>query len=152
MGEGKMVNISESSPDIWLLIGKLHHKRVLVRQRELSPYNIPTRQLHLLRVIYDMGDKATLSEIAKKVERQVDVISRQAVSMEKDGLIKRIRLSPKSRLLKLELTEKGLELAKISGKSKAMDEIIAVLSDAERQQMISSLQKILTKLSEFDTE
>jgi DNA-binding MarR family transcriptional regulator len=152
MENDKKQEKQDNNGDLWLLIGKIHHKRVLVRQRELSPYNIPTRQLHILRIIRDMGENATLSEIAKKVERQVDVISRQAAGMEKDGLLKRIRVSPKSRQLRLELTEKGLKMANISGKSKAMTEIMSVLSEQERLQMQSSLNKILNKLAEYDDE
>jgi hypothetical protein len=34
--------------DLWLLMGKIHHKRILLRQRELNEYNIPTRQLYML--------------------------------------------------------------------------------------------------------
>ena len=48
-----------SSPDnndvdqLWLLIGKVHHKRMLVKQRELKPYDIPIRHLRLLATIQD---------------------------------------------------------------------------------------------------
>jgi DNA-binding MarR family transcriptional regulator len=138
-----------SNPDIWLLMGKIHHKRVLVRQRELSKYHIPTRQLYILQLIRELGGKATLSAIAKKVERKMDVVSRQTVIMEKDGLIKRTKAGVKTRLLIIELTEKGLDLAKISGKSKAMDEIISVLNPEEHQQLYSLLNKILVKLNDY---
>ena len=138
-----------SNPDIWLLMGKIHHKRVLVRQRELSKYHIPTRQLFILQLIRELGGKATLSAIAKKVERKMDVVSRQTVIMEKDGLIKRTKAGVKTRLLIIELTEKGLDLAKISGKSKAMDEIISVLNPEEHQQLYSLLNKILVKLNDY---
>ena len=138
-----------SNPDLWLLMGKIHHKRVLVRQREIGKYHIPTRQLFVLRLIQELGAKATLSEIAKRVERKVDVISRQTVMMENDGLIKRTRVGAKTRLLKIELTEKGLELVKFSGKSKVMDEIISVLNQDEHQQLYTLLSKILVKLNEY---
>ena len=69
-------NSSNLNSGLWLLIGKIHHKRILVRQRELIPYNIPTRQLHILGIIHDLGPRATIAEIAKKVERKVDVVSR----------------------------------------------------------------------------
>jgi DNA-binding MarR family transcriptional regulator len=72
--------------------------------------------------------------------------------MEKDGLIKRFRDIPKSRLLRIELTEKGLDLIKIDGKSKAMDEIMSVLNAAERRQLHSLLNKILSKLNEYSTK
>jgi len=48
-----------------------------------------------------LGPKATLSEVARQVERETHVISKQAIRMEKDGLIKRTKNTPKSNLLKL---------------------------------------------------
>jgi len=138
--------------DLWLLMGKIHHKRILLRQRELNEYNIPTRQLYMLQAIRDLGSKTTISEIAKTVEREVESISRQMVSMEKDGLIKRTRVSPKSRLLKIELTEKGSQLAKISGKSKAMDKIISVLNTEEQQKLYSLLYRMLIAINEYSSE
>jgi DNA-binding MarR family transcriptional regulator len=138
--------------DLWLLMGKIHHKRMLLRQRELNEYNIPTRQLYMLQLIRDLGSKTTISEIAKTVEREVESISRQLVSMEKDGLIKRTRVSPKSRLLKIELTEKGSQLAKISGKSKAMDKIISVLNTEEQQKLYSLLDRMLIAINEYASE
>ena len=141
-----------SNHDLWLLMGKIHHKRILLRQRELSEYNIPTRQLYMLHLIRDLGAKTTISEIAKIVERKSDVISRQMISMEKDGLIKRTKAAPKSRLLKIELTDKGIELAKISGKSKVMDKIISVLKPEERQQLYSLLNRMLVELNKYPSE
>ena len=138
--------------DLWLLMGKIHHKRMLLRQKELKEYNIPTRQLYMLQAIRDLGSKTTISEIAKTVEREVESISRQMVSMEKDGLIKRTRVSPKSRLLKIELTEKGSQLAKISGKSKAMDKIISVLNTEEQQKLYSLLNRMLIAINEYASE
>ena len=88
---------------IWLLIADLNHKMYLVRNKELNKHDITARQMHILRLVDALGEKAALSVIAKVTERNLDVISRQAVGMEKDGLIKRIRVKPKSRFLKLEL-------------------------------------------------
>ena len=55
--------------------------------------------------------------------------------MEKYGLMKRLRTIPRSNLLKLELTDKGLDLIKISGQSKSID---AILSSLTKQEMIIS--------------
>ena len=73
--------------NIWMLIGDLHHKMIQVRQHEVSRYNIPIRQLNIIRLIDELGPEARLSEIAKRLQRKSDVISRQSVNMEKDGLI-----------------------------------------------------------------
>jgi hypothetical protein len=41
-------------------------------------------------------------------ERKPNVISRITMRMEKDGLITRTKIKPKSNFLKLELTKKGM--------------------------------------------
>jgi len=136
--------------DLWLLMGKIHHKRILLRQRELNEYNIPTRQLYMLQAIRDLGSKTTISEIAKTVEREVESISRQLVSMEKDGLIKRIKNTPKSNLLRLELTERGLEMVKVARESESISAILSFLTAEERQQMESILNRILTRVEKYN--
>ena len=100
---------SDLNYHIWILIADLHHKMLQVRQNEVSKYNISTRQLYNLRIIDSLGPKAKLSELAKIAQRKIDVISRQSAFMEKDGLIRRIKETPKSRLLRLEVTDKGRE-------------------------------------------
>jgi DNA-binding MarR family transcriptional regulator len=125
---------------------------VALSEKELYPYNITTSQLRLLRIIESLGSKAILSEVAKIVERKLDVISRQATMMEKDGIITRIRDKPKSRLLRLELTEKGKELLRTIHSSQGMNEVLSVLSKKERQQMFSALKKVLTKLNKYSAE
>jgi DNA-binding MarR family transcriptional regulator len=137
-----------SNFQLWLLIGKVNYSIFLARQRELNRYHIPVRQLHVLRAIHDLGSKATLSEVAGRVERETHWISRQAISMEKDGLITRSRDIPKSKILKLELTETGLHMVKIANRSKTIDAALSVLNKKERQQLASNLNKILVNLKE----
>jgi DNA-binding MarR family transcriptional regulator len=125
---------------------------MLVRQRELSPYNITTRELRLLSIIQELRSKATLSAIAGKVERTVTVICGQTMDMEKYGLIKRVKDNPRSRLLRMELTKKGLDSIKINRKAKAMEEIMAVLNAEERRQLHSLFDKLLIKLNEYPSD
>jgi DNA-binding MarR family transcriptional regulator len=118
---------------------------MLAWQKEMDQYQIPARQFYLLRVIKDLGAKATLSELAKQVERRVHVVSNQTIEMEKDGLIKRITM-PKSRLLKIELTQKGLEIINICTGTKSIDMIFSSLSGEECQKLESILNVLLNKL------
>jgi len=97
---------------------KVNHLIMLIRQRELNQYHIPVQQTHVLRTINELGENATLAELAKEVEREIHVISRQAVGMEKEGLIKRAKKSPKSKLLRLELTEKVWRWPESAGRVK----------------------------------
>ena len=139
----KKTTTAQSNFDLWTLIGRLNHLIVQLRQKELNPYQIPVRQLYVLRTIRDLGSNATLSEVARRVERETHVISKQAIRMEKDGLINRTKNTPKSNLLKLELTEKGLEMAQMSVHSKGLDALFSSMSEEERRQFESILTKIL---------
>jgi DNA-binding MarR family transcriptional regulator len=130
----------------WILIADLHHKMLQARQNEVSKYGISTRQLYILRLIDSLGPKARLSELAKKAQRKPDVISRQAVCMEKDGLIQRIKETPKSRLLTLEITDKGRELLKISKYSDGMNLALSDFTIEERQELHSVLSRMRSKL------
>ena len=132
----------------WTLIGNLHHKMFGLRQKELSQYNITARQLHILRIIEGLGANSTISAIAKTADRKLDVISRQAIMLEKDGFIQRIKDTPKSRLLKIKLTEKSLELLKVVKQSEGMKAVLSVLSKEERQQLDSLLNQLQIKLNE----
>jgi len=137
---------------LWLLIDKVHHKRMLVKQRELRQYNIPIRHLRLLSIIQNLGSMATISEISKKVERTASVVDKQTINMEKYGLVKRVHVQPRSRLLRIELTEKGMALTKINGKSQAMHEILSVLDAKEQHRLHSFLDKLLVKLNEYTVD
>ena len=144
------VSAFESSFNIWLLIVKVNHAIMLIRQRELNQHHISVRQTLVLYTIQALGEKATLSEVARLVEREVHVVSRQAVSMEKDGLIKRIKNTPKSNLLRLELTERGLEMVKVARESESISAILSFLTAEERQQMESILNRILTRVEKYN--
>ena len=134
---------------VWIAIGDLHHKMFWLRQKELSQYNITARQLHILEVIESLGSKATISTVAKVVNRKIDVISRQTMMMEKSGLIERIKDRPGSRLLKFKLTEKSLEFLKIAKHSDVMREVLSVLTTDERQQLELILKRLSIKLNEY---
>jgi DNA-binding MarR family transcriptional regulator len=70
--------------------------------------------------------------------------------MENDGLIKRIQVKPKSRLLKLELTDKGRELLKISRFSGGMNEVSSILTEKELKQLHAILDRLLVRLKQYD--
>ena len=144
------MDAAESSFNLWLLIGKVNHSIMLIRQRELNQHHIPVRQTLVLYTIQELGEKATLSEVAKLVEREVHVVSRQAVSMEKDGLIKRIKNTPKSNLLRLELTERGMEVVKVARESESITSILSFLTAEERKQMESILNRILARVEKYN--
>jgi DNA-binding MarR family transcriptional regulator len=143
------INLSKSNFELWLSLGKAHHFVDLARQKELNQYGIPHRQTHVLRTIKDLGTNATLAEIAKAVDRKPHVISSQTITMEKDGLIRRIRATPKSSLLRIELTDKGLQMIKSARNSKSFDVIFSFLPENNRQQMKENLDQIAINAGKY---
>jgi DNA-binding MarR family transcriptional regulator len=125
----------------------------LIRQQELKQqlkqHHIPIRQLYVLRAIRDLGPDVTLSDVAKRVERQPHVISRQTILMEKDGLIRRRRKTPKSNLLNLQITKKGLNIMEAAAESESIDVIFSSLSEKDKLLVKSALTNILIKVREF---
>jgi hypothetical protein len=70
-----MTSTAESTFELWRLIGRVNHSIPVHRQRELRKYRIPVRQLWVLVAIKELGTEATLSEVAKNLEREPNVIS-----------------------------------------------------------------------------
>ena len=145
----KTKNLSEANFDLWKLMAKTHHSIILIRQKELKPHEISAEQLQVLRTVQALGSNATLSEIAKSIERKLDVISRKTALMEKDGLLRRVKTSRKSRLLRIELTERGIDMLKISRTSKSIDKVFLSLSIDERKQMETCFNKILSEADKY---
>ena len=122
------------------------------RRRELNQFQIPLRQYQVLNTILELGPKANVTKVAKIVEREDHVISRQLVRMEKDGLLTRTKTTPKSNTLKLQLTQKGVHMVNIGRKRKSIDEIFSFLSEEERQEMESIINRIIRKAKEYSID
>ena len=137
---------AESSFYAWLLIGKARHVLFKAGQKELIPYNITVQQAYVLSIIDSLDHKATLAELAGHLDRGVNTVSMLMTRMEKDGFVKKIREVPKSTLIRFELTEKGINtFNEINEGTKLVDTVMSVLSEEERQQLISMLEKIISK-------
>lgn len=145
----KRKTLTESSFELWRLISRANHSVLVHRQRELREHQVPVRQLWVLIAIKELGDIATLSYVARELERKPSVISLQTALMEKDGLIKRIKNTPKSNLLKLELTDKGWGVINANSRSESINKILGSLSKNERDQLEFILNKILTKSQKY---
>jgi DNA-binding MarR family transcriptional regulator len=127
------------------LIGRARHLMLLARQKELSPYQISPGQFNVLFILHKLGHEATLAELASYCYRGISNLSTQLTRMEKDGLIKKFREAPKSTLLKFKLTKKGFNCYRKNNKVTSAKVIMSVLSEEERQKLISILKKIINK-------
>ena len=129
------------------LICEAKHFMLKARKKELSQYHITPEQIQIIIIIYTLH-KTTLAELSKLTNREINSLSNQMSKMERDGLVKKTRETPKSNLLSFELTEKGYSFYAY-GKDRVTEEIMSVLSEEERQQLISMLRNIIDKAKKY---
>ena len=127
------------------LVGKARQLIVKAREKELIPYHITPRQAVILTLINNLGDKAYLSELAKRTERNMNTLSIQMTRLENDGLVEKIRDTPKTNKVRFSLTAKGFNIYKDVKDIKSGQVIMSALSEEERQQLISLLEKVTKK-------
>jgi len=73
--------------------------------------------------------------------------------MEKEGLIRKVKDLDRKNLIRVVVTEKGQRAYEQSTKREVIHRIMSSLSEEERQQLSSCLQKLRSKaLAEFDME
>jgi DNA-binding MarR family transcriptional regulator len=132
-----------------LLLGRARHLMLNARRKELAPYQISPRQAYILFILYNLDHKATLTELARYSDRGINTLSMQMTRMEKDGLVKKFRETPKSTLLSFELTEKGINTYNRSKIMKSDKAIMSIFSEEERQQLISMLLRIIAKAEKY---
>ena len=131
------------------LISRIYHSMTLIKKQELNEYGIAPRQLFILHVIHALGTKATAPEVAKAVDREINVISKMVCKLEQDGLIKRTKIKPKSNLLSLELTGKGLQMIKIDTTRKSVQKVLSTIPAGEYQRIEATLTRILNMLDDM---
>ena len=137
-----------TNSDLFVLISRIYHFLILARKRELSQEDISPQKLLVLETIRALGQKATIVEIARNVERTPATLSRQIATMEKDGLIKKSQYKRKTNAVKVSLTDYGLDVIKNHSESKLIDELLYFLTDDDRQRMYLDLNRILNGLNQ----
>jgi DNA-binding MarR family transcriptional regulator len=136
------------------LLGKARRMMLYARNKELAPYHISSNQAFLLFVIYYHSQKhpdhrITLAELSQQTDREKNTISLQMTTMEKDGLVKKIREVPKSNQLSFELTAKGLDAFHKSKHWKTDKAIMSALSKEELEILVGLLTKIIKKAQKY---
>ena len=90
------------------------------------------------------------SDIAKDCKVSTATVRNRVNKMEKDGLLKRVKDTPKSTLTRLELTSKGFEALESSKPLKSINYIMKFLSKEDREKMKSMLGQIITYAEKYN--
>ena len=131
-------------------IGQARDLMIKARQKELKPYHITPQQGVILAFLYNLGHKATLSELSSHTGKGPNTISPQMTALERDGLVNKERAVPKSTLLSFDLTDKGREICQYTMKVKSVDAIMSVLGEDECKELISMLKMIIKRAKKYN--
>jgi DNA-binding MarR family transcriptional regulator len=142
-----MKNISPMDEDynLWVLLHQTTDAVLRARQKELDQFGISVIEVGVLVVIQAIGEKATPSEISRRIFREPHSVSALLNRMEKKGLVKKTQDLDRKNLVRVSITEKGRQAYDKSTRRKSIYRVISSLSEEERQQLRSFLEKLRTK-------
>jgi len=142
-----MKNISPMDEDynLWVLLHQTTDAALRARQKELDQFGISVIEVGVLLAIQTIGKEATPSEISRRIFREPHSVSALLNRMEKKGLVKRTQDLDRKNLVRVSITEKGRQAYDKSTGRKSIHKIISSLSEEERQQLRSCLEKLRNK-------
>lgn len=127
---------------LWVLLGQASDAVPKARQKELDQYGISTMQAAVLFVIQAIGNEATPAEISRWLFRESHSVSALLNRMEKEGLVRKTNDLDRKNLVRVSITEKRQQAYDKSTKRKSIRKIMSSLSEDERQQLRSCLEKL----------
>jgi len=142
-----MKNISPVDEDynLWVLLHQTTDVVLRARQKELDQFGISVIEVGVLVVTQAIGEKATPSEISRWIFREPHTVSALLNRMEKRGLVRKTQDLDRKNLVRVSITEKGQQAYDKSTRRKSIHKIMSSLSEQERQQLRSCLQKLQNK-------
>jgi len=127
---------------LWWLLHQTRDVLFRVRETELSQYDVTAMQTAVLFVVDAIGGEATPNEISRWLLREPHTVSVLLARMEKAGLVNKAKDPGKKGTITVTLTEKGRQAFSQSLKRESIRKIMSCLSDEEREQLRSSLEKL----------
>ena len=127
---------------VWVLLAQAREAIYDFRRQELSRYGVSPKHAAILLSIHSIDGEVTPAKIARWMGREPHSILGILSRMEKHGLIKRTKDLDRKNMVRIVITEKGHEAYNHSLKRTSVIEAISTLSEDERQQLASYLERI----------
>jgi len=128
--------------ELCILLGQTRDAICKARKRELEQYSVLPEQALVLFIIQAIGNEATPAEISRWLFREPHSVSGILERMKKDGLVRKAKDLHRKNLIRVMLTEKGQQAYNQSLKRKSIHQIMSSLSEEERQQLRSYLERL----------
>jgi len=135
---------SPQNPDygLWYTFRRAHEAIHKIRKLELRRFKLSTVETGVLLIVHEGHNRVTPAEISRQLLKDPHSISQLLVRMAKKGLLKNIKGVPKKNMVQVQLTPKGEEAYKLSTKGNKLNKIMCVLSEKEKKQLISYLDRL----------
>ena len=127
---------------LWVLLHQVKDLIFRAREKELRQYDVTAMQTAVLVIVDAIEEQATPTEISRWLLREPHTVSVLLTRMEKDGLVTKAKIPGKKGTINVALTEKGQQALSQSIKRESIRSIMSCLSDEEREQLRSSLEKL----------
>ena len=128
--------------NMWILLAQTRALLFAVGEQELAKYGVSLMQGWTVFTIKAIGERATPAEIARWLGREPHTVSSLLSRMVEMGLIKKEKSLDKKNLVRIRLLPKGEQIYRAAIAMKPVHDIMAVLSNTERAQLRTLLEKL----------
>ena len=131
--------------NLWVQLHRVVDLIVRAREKELSRYGIPIRQVATLFAVHAFGEDATLTKLAAFLERRPHTVSSILSRMEKDGLVKKTNDQERHNVIHVALTQKGQEAYNHTTRRESINTVMGVLETTEQARLKELLDRLENK-------
>ena len=140
------VSLADQDYELWVLLYWTKDAIYKAREKELRKWTLSPMWAAVLFTVQAIGSEAILSEISRWLFRKPHSVAGIVRRMEKEGLVKTARDLHRKNLVRVTMTETGQQaLHQVTKGEEAIHSIMSCLSQEERQQLRSCLERLLSK-------
>lgn len=143
--EGKRIGGVDEDYNLWVLLHQTTDATLRARQKELDQFDISVIEVGVLVVIQAIGERATPSEISRRIFREPHTVCALLNRMEKRGLLTKTQDLDRKNMVRVSITETGRLAYDRSTGRESIHKMLSSLSGAERQELWVCLEKLRNK-------
>jgi DNA-binding MarR family transcriptional regulator len=137
---GPLQDFARMDLKLWTLLSQARHSMYRFQTRRVRQYGISISQAAVLVILRFHDDNATPANISLWLMRSRNSTSQVLSRMEKDGLITKSKDLDKKNLVRVTITDKGIQIYRgLTADMRSARRIIASLLAADRKQLRSYL-------------
>ena len=129
---------------LWLLLSQTRSAIFKVRHKKVGQY-LPPNQAAALVSIWALEGQVTPAALARRLFLEPHSVSELIIRMEKKGLVRKTRDSVRGNVVRISITDKGRDVCLRAMGQDFIHNIIAKLSDEQREQLDTCLTILYTE-------